>query len=71
MAASAAVARNAFLLDDDLLAMKVLRPIAADPNVVTNADAEAGVIIGEHTLAVKNEAGNGVVADIFGLTAST
>lgn len=71
MAASAAVARRAFLLDDDLLAMKVLRKIAADPEVTTNADAEAGVIIGEHTLAVKNEAGQAVIADLFGLTAST
>ena len=71
MAASAAVARRAFLLDDDMLSMKVLRRIGEDPNVVTNADATAGVIIGEHGLAVKNEAGQGVIADLFGLTAST
>jgi hypothetical protein len=44
--------------------MKVLRQIASDKNVVTNADSEAGVIIGEHTLAVKNEAGLGVVAHL-------
>ena len=66
-----AMRREAFLLDSDMLGMKVLRKIASDPNVVTNADSEAGVIIGEHTLAVKNEAGLGVVADVFGLTSST
>ena len=71
MAASAGVARNVFLLDDEMLGMKVLRKIQADPNVVTNADSTAGVIIGEHTLKVANEAGLGVVADVFGLTAST
>lgn len=71
MATSAAVARNVFLLDSEMLGMRVLRKIASDPNVVTNADSEAGVIIGEHTLAVKNEAGLGVVADCFGLTAAS
>jgi hypothetical protein len=68
---TAAAARNVFLLDSEMLGMKVLRKIASDPNVVTNADSEAGVIIGEHTLAVKNEAGLGIVADCFGMTAST
>ena len=71
MANSAGVARNAFLIDDEMLSMLVLRPIQADKNVVSNADADVGVIIGEHTLKVSNEAGNGVVADIFGLTSST
>ena len=71
MANSAGVARNAFLIDDEMLSMLVLRPIQADKNVVSNADAEVGVIIGEHTLEVANEAGLGVVADVFGLTSST
>lgn len=71
MAASAGVARNVFLLDDEMLGMKVLRKIADAENVVTNADADAGVIIGEHTLKVKNEAGLAVTADVFGLTASS
>lgn len=71
MAASAGVARNAFLIDEDILSMLVLRPIQSDKNVVSNADADVGVIIGEHTLKVANEAGCGVVADVFGLTAST
>jgi hypothetical protein len=68
---TAATARNVHLLDPEMLSMKVYRQIASDPNVVTNADATAGVIIGEHTLCVKNQAGLGVVADVFGLTAST
>lgn len=71
MANSAGVARNAFLLDTDMLSMKVLRKIQDANNVVTNADADAGVIIGEHTLKVSNEAGLAVTADLFGLTAST
>lgn len=71
MATSAGVARNAFLIDDEMLSMLVLRPIQADKSVVSNADAEVGVIIGEHTLKVANEAGCGVVADLYGLTSST
>ncbi len=71
MATSAAVARRAFLLDSELLSMKVLRKIGEDKDLASNADADTGVLIGEHTLAVKNEAGLGVVADVFGLTAST
>jgi hypothetical protein len=71
MATSAATARRVHLIDDDMLAMKVLRKIASDTEVVTNADSKAGVIIGEHTLCVKNEAGLGSIEDIFGLTSST
>lgn len=71
MGASAAVARNVFLVDDEMLSMSVLRPIAEDKKVISNADAMAGVIIGEHTLKVKNEAGLGVVADVYGLTVSS
>lgn len=71
MANSAGVARNVFLLDDDILSMKTLRKIQDDKNVTTNADSRAGVIIGEHTLKVSNEAGLGVIADVFGLTAAT
>lgn len=71
MATNATVARNVHLIDDEMLEMLVLRPIASDPTVVTNADSQAGVILGEMTLKVKNEAGLGVIADVFGLTAST
>lgn len=71
MAASAAVARRAFLIDPDMASFDWLRPIAEDPGIAKIADAEQGVIIGEGTLRIKNEKGLGVIADLFGLTAST
>jgi hypothetical protein len=71
MAGSATVARNAFFVDPDFLEWKWLRPIKEDANVAKTGDAERGVLIGEGTLAVKNEKGLGVAADLFGLTAST
>lgn len=71
MGTSAAVARRAFFLDYDMLEWAWLRPLQEDPDVHTNADATAGVIIGEGTLKVKNEAGLGVIADLYGLTASS
>lgn len=71
MANSAAVARRAFLLDSDYVAMASLRPIQEDPDLAKTGDNKKGVIIGEQTLKIKNEAALGVVADIFGLTAST
>lgn len=67
----ALVARNVFLLDTDLLSADWLRPINNDSSVAPNADATAGVMIGEGTLKVENQQGLGVVADVFGLTAST
>ena len=69
MAASAARARRAFLIDPDMLAMKTLRKIQDDKSIANTGDAEKGVIIGEHTLKVKNEKGLGVVADVFGMNA--
>jgi hypothetical protein len=47
-----------------------LRPIQED-KVAKTGDAENGVLIAEGCLKVVNEAGIGVVADVFGLTAST
>jgi hypothetical protein len=70
MATSAAIAKQVFIVDPDLLEMKMLRPIQ-DLDIAATGDAEKGVIVAEGTLCVKNEAGLGVVADIFGLTAST
>lgn len=71
MGASAAVARRAFLIDPSMLAMKTLRKIQDDKSIANTGDATKGVLIGEHTLKVKNEAGLGVVADIFGLSPTT
>lgn len=70
MALNAATARRAFLLDTEVLSIKVFRGVQ-DGEVTPNADAKAGVVITEHTLAPKNEAGLGVIADIFGLTAAS
>jgi hypothetical protein len=71
MAASAAVARRVFLLDAEMMAMLNLRPIQEDPDLAKTGDNKKGVIIGETSLKVKNEAGLGVIADVYGLTAST
>lgn len=71
MATSAAVARNAYFLDTDMLEFKWLRKIQEDKGVAKTGDAKKGVLIGEGTLCVKNEEGIGVAADIFGLTASS
>ena len=62
------VARNVFLLDSDMLAMGSYDELQ-DGKVTPNADAEAGVILEEATLIVKNQAGLGVIADVFGMTA--
>lgn len=70
-ATSAGVARNAFLLDTDMLSFDWLRRIQEDKNLAKTGDAEKGVILGEGTLRVKNEQGLGVVADLFGLTAAS
>lgn len=71
MAGNAALARRAFLIDRDFIAMKTLRPIAEDKDVAKTGDAEKGVIIGETTLKVTNEQGLGVIADLFGMSASS
>lgn len=68
---TAATARNAFLIDSDLVSFDWLRKMQEDKNVAKTGDADKGVIIGEGALRVKNEAGLGIIADIFGLTASS
>ena len=71
MATSAAVARRVFLVDPDMLGWAWFRPINNVPNLAKIADSEQGVILGEGGLKVNNEAGCGVIADIFGLTAAS
>lgn len=71
MAASAAVARRVFLVDPEMLGWAWFREIANVPNLAKIADSEQGVIIGEGGLKAFNEAGCGVVADIFGLTSAS
>lgn len=71
MAVSAATARRAYLVDPEYMVAKTLRAIQEDPDVAHTGDADKGVIIGELTLKIKNEAGLGVVADLFGLTSAS
>ena len=60
-----------YLLDPEYVAMGSLRPIQEDPDLAKTGDNKKGVIIGELSLKVKNEAGLGMAADLFGLTAAS
>lgn len=70
MSNSAADARRVFALDPSMVKWCTLRGIQED-KVAKTGDAENGVLIAEGCLKVVNEAGIGVVADVFGLTATT
>jgi hypothetical protein len=67
---TSATARRAYFLDPSLVKWLSLRPIQEKPVAVTG-DAEKGVLLGEGTLKIVNEKGLGVIADLYGLTAST
>jgi len=67
---TAATSRRAFLLDPDLVTWGTLRPIQ-EADTAKTGDSEKGVILTEGCLKVGNEAGLGVVADIYGLTAAS
>lgn len=71
MAGSAGIARNAFFIDTEFVKFGWLRKIKEDKEVAKTGDANKFVLIGEGALKVSNEAGIGVAADLFGLTAST
>ena len=71
MAGSATLARNAFLIDPEFLKFGWFRKIAEDKEVAKTGDAKKFVILGEGALKPTNEAGLGVVSDIFGLTAAS
>ena len=66
----ATVARNAFLIDPEMVVMGVFDDIKIEKPAKTG-DAEKRVLITEYTLCVRNEAAHGVAADLYGLTAST
>ncbi|CAN7494771.1 DUF5309 domain-containing protein [Phyllobacterium sp. LjRoot231] len=70
MGTTAALARNVFVITPDMVERGVLRPITQDVPAKTG-DANKRVIKTEWTLVVKNQAAHGVVADVFGLTATT
>lgn len=67
---TAATSRRAFLLDADMISWKTLRPIQ-EAEVSATGDSKKGVILGEGTLKIHNEAGLGVVADLYGLTSNS
>lgn len=71
MAGSASIARRVFFLDPDFIKWMNLRPIQEVPDIAKTGDRESGVVLGEGTLKIVNEAAHAVVADVFGLTAST
>jgi uncharacterized protein DUF5309 len=68
--AGATVARNAFLIDPKKVKVGYFRDIATH-NPAKTGDSIKKVLNAEWTLVMKNEAAHGVVADLFGLTAST
>lgn len=67
--AGAATARNAFLLDPSTLKLGVFRDISLEQPAKTG-DAEKRVMLCEYTLICKNEAANGVLADLYGISAA-
>lgn len=68
--AGATIARNAFLVDPEMVSMGVFDDIQ-NHKVAKTGDAEKRVLNTEYTLLVNNEAAHGVIADLFGLSAST
>ena len=67
--AGATVARNAFLIDPKMVKMGVFDDIQMHKPAKTG-DAEKRVMNVEYTLLVMNEAAHGVVADLYGMSAS-
>ena len=68
---TAALARNVFLVDPEFVKWGWFDKIQEDKNLAKTGDATKFVMRGEGALKVSNEKGLGVVADVFGLTAST
>jgi hypothetical protein len=64
------LARRVFLVDPSMIKWMSLRAIQEVPTAQTG-DAQKGVLLGEGCLKVVNEAGLGVIADVFGLTAAS
>ena len=71
MGLEAAMARNIYFLDTSKLKFKWLRRIAEDKNLAKTGDSMKHALVGEGTLKVTNEKGLGVIADTYGLTASS
>lgn len=72
MGGAAALARNAFLVDPEYLSFGWFDKIKEDKEAakVKTSDAHRFVLIGEGALKTKNERGLGVIADVFGMSAT-
>lgn len=68
--AGAAVARNAYLVDPKMVSLGTFDDIMLEKPAKTG-DANKRVLICEYTLCVHNEAAHGVIADLYGLSASS
>ena len=66
----ATTARNAFLIDPEMVSMGVFDDIKLH-KVAKTGDAEKRVLNTEYTLLVNNEAAHGVIADLYGMSASS
>lgn len=67
--AGATVARNAFLIDPEMVSLGVFDDISIEKPGKTG-DAEKRVLVTEYTLLVNNEAAHGCAADLYGISAS-
>ena len=70
MSTNAATASNVFVIDPDKAKVGIFDDIQMH-DVAKTGDAERRVLNVEYTLLMKTEKAHGVVADVFGLTAST
>lgn len=70
MPTDATTASNVFIIDPDKAKVGIFDDIQMHEAAKTG-DAEKRVLNVEYTLLMKNEAAHGVVADVFGLTATT
>jgi hypothetical protein len=61
--ASPARTRDVFLINPDYVSLAFLRPVAYD-DLAKSGDYKNGVVRGEWTLKVKNEAAHAVIADL-------
>lgn len=68
--AGATIARNVFLIDPSMVTYGIFDDIMVNKPAKTG-DAEKRVLNVEYTLIVNNEAAHGVIADTYGLSAST
>lgn len=68
--AGASIARNAYLIDPEMVSMGVFSDIKRH-KVAKTGDAEKRVLNTEYTLLVNNEAAHGCIADLFGMSATS